>query len=131
MLDSRAELGALIAAELHTVPLANWGFFFPCHLAAWRFIHVRRPSRLGPLKARWDSEPVFEGLGAEWFCEKLGNDNQYLSAVEDIMRRTVDRLPVSAWDRGFLFAEEVPEIPDRSLATLLESIQKQLSEADE
>ena len=46
---SEALLWQYILVELRAVPLAFWGFFFPCLLAAWRFVENRAPGRLGTL----------------------------------------------------------------------------------
>ncbi len=66
-----ALLADLIVHELWSIPADKWGFFFPAHVALWRFIRAERPDVLGELSARFKDEPVFDGRGAEWFCGSL------------------------------------------------------------
>ena len=58
-------LADLIVHELCSIPADKWGFFFPAHVALWRFIRTTRPDVLGELSAEYTDEPVFHGRGAE------------------------------------------------------------------
>lgn len=115
-------LGDLLRDELMNTPLAQWGFFFPCQVATWRYISERYPGRLGELNAGYDDEPWFAGQGAEWFCGEMVNDVAYLDAVEAIMYAVVARLPESAKARGFLRQDEVPELDPTAVDRLERAI---------
>ena len=78
-------LQQLIRTEMRNIPIEHWGYFFPCQIAAWRFIETKRPGIFGSLNAGYDSEPYFIGKGARWFCDVLGNNVQYLDLVEAII----------------------------------------------
>jgi hypothetical protein len=75
----------LLDLELKGIPLEHWGFFFPCHVAAWRFIRERRPDLLGEIDCGYDHEPWFKGKGATWFLSSVVKDSEYLEGVEGIM----------------------------------------------
>ncbi len=120
-------LGRLLQSELSNIPLEHWGFFFPCHVAVWRFIELERSGILGGLDAGFDVEPYFRGRGSEWFCDTLGNRDEYLCLLEAIMYPLVDSLPVSARERGFLLLDEVPPLDAPTIEALSEFV---LSEAD-
>ena len=70
----------LIVHELWSIPADKWGFFFPAHVALWRFIRSTRPDVLGELSAEFADGPVFHGRGAEWFCGRLLEDDAVLGA---------------------------------------------------
>ncbi len=107
-------LNELLRAEMSTIPIEHWGFFFPGHVAVWRFIEAKRPGVLGPLKAGFRSEPYFEGKGATWFCEVLGNDEQYLDLLEAIIYPVTSKAPAGVrervLERGF-FHDDMLSIP--------------------
>jgi hypothetical protein len=103
-------LRGLIEAELVATPLVHWAYFFPCHVALWRFIEATRPGVVGPLSAGFDTEPYFAGKGADWFYGELSNYEDVLGPVERIMYSATDHLPASAKQRGFLTAGEVPPV---------------------
>lgn len=116
-------LGDLIRKELLSIPLAQWGYFFPCQVAAWRFIEICRSGHLGPLDAGYDSEPYFFGKGADWFCRELGNSEPYLDLLEAIMYPLVESLPIAAKVRGYLNdASEIPEIDGTTIEQLAKFI---------
>ena len=47
----------LLRKEFVSIPIEHWGYFFPCHVAVWRFIQTARPGILGELQAGFDEEP--------------------------------------------------------------------------
>jgi hypothetical protein len=106
----RESLAALLRREITSIPIAQWGYFFPCHVAVWRFIEAHRPGVLGVLSAGYTKEPYFRGKGADWFCGVLGNQGDYLSLLERVMYRLVDDLPAEAKTRGFLLEHEIPAL---------------------
>jgi hypothetical protein len=94
----------------------QWGFFFPCLLAIWRFIEARRPGVLGPAKGGFDTEPYFEGRGARWFMEALTSNDRFVDLLEAIMYPITRDAPEFVRDgvrqRGFFLEAEIPEIPE-------------------
>jgi hypothetical protein len=118
-------LSELIRTELLAVPIAMWGSFFPCLVAIWRFIELRRPGILGELRAGFDSEPYFEGKGSEWFCTVLFNDEEYIQLVEQIMYPVAIELKAGhlrALERGSLNASDVPKIDTDKTGRLAELV---------
>lgn len=103
-------LKEIIGKELISIPIENWGFFYPCQVAVWRYIQNRRPGVLDEINTGYDSEPYFKGKGSKWFCEKLFNDNDYLDIIEEIMYFVVDNLNPKIKERGFLLKTELPNI---------------------
>jgi hypothetical protein len=120
-------LGDFLRRELVAIPIEHWGYFFPCHVAVWRFIQAKRPGTLGDLNAGYDKEPYFQGRGAEWFCSILGNHNAYLDLLERIMYPLAAALPSSSRERGFLQEAEVPTIDSGAIEELASVV---LSEAE-
>jgi hypothetical protein len=104
-------LQGLIRAELLAVWLDHWGYFFPAHIAVWRFIREKRPSALDVLNAGYDTEPWFAGRGAHWFMDQLVNRTDFVDLVERIMYAAADHaLATPAKERGFLREKEAPEV---------------------
>lgn len=103
-------LKALLRRELAAVPVEHWGYFFPIHVAVWRFIEETRPGFLGQLSAGFKGEPYFRGRGADWFVGTLGNTEDYISLLEEIMYPLTRRLaPLLAGHDSFR-EDELPEI---------------------
>ena len=125
--DGGVLLQDLIRKELLSIPIGQWGYFFPCHVAVWRFIEARRPGVLGELRAGFDAEPYFKGKGSGWFCGTLGNRGPYLDSLEEIMYPIADGLSQEARARGFLLADEGPAIDLDQVKRLAEIV---LSEVD-
>jgi len=123
----------LIRAELANVPIDHWGFFFPCHVAVWRFIQVMRPGILSELKAYFKDEPVFEGKGATWFCEELGSQEEYLDLLEAIMYPITRDAPPGVREavqrRGFFRDEEIPSIDAGTVQRLAEVVLRSVDQA--
>ena len=95
-------LQGLIRAELGRLRLDHWGYFFPAHLAVWRFIREQRPSALDEVKCGYDTQPWFSGRGAHWFMETLVNRDDFVDLVEAIMYAAADHLRrsgASCWQR--------------------------------
>ncbi len=119
-----ARLMDLLRAELVNVPLDAWGFFFPCHVAVWKFIEVERPGVLGPINARFHGQPVFIGKGATWFCQELGEVEGYFDALEAIMypllRNATPILRQKVIERGCFYPEELPDIDPAPVERLAE-----------
>jgi hypothetical protein len=115
-------LSDLLRRELSTVPVRQWGYFFPVHLAVWRFIEAERPGVIGDLKAGYDREPYFEGTGSEWFCGTLGNNEQYLDLLERLMYPIANQLTATAKARGHLLQSEVPQIDPESVNRLADLV---------
>jgi hypothetical protein len=113
--SDRELLTSLIRRELVTIPIDQWGFFFPCLLATWRFIEKKRPGTLAPAKGGFDTKPYFEGRGARWFMEGLTSNDRFVELLEAIMypitRDAPERVRDRVMQRGFFLDEEVPEIP--------------------
>jgi len=113
--SDRELLTSLIRREFVTIPIDQWGFFFPCLLATWRFIERKRPGVLGPAKGGFDTEPYFEGRGARWFMEGLTSHDRFVGLLEAIMypitRDAPDRVRDRVRERGFFLDAEIPEIP--------------------
>jgi hypothetical protein len=122
----------LVRTELVSIPIEHWGFFFPMHVAVWRFIEAKRPGVLGGLKATFRDEPCFHGKGARWFTRVLGNRADYIDALEAIMYPITRDAPTETRervrDRGFFFDSEIPPIETtlvRQLAsTVLDEVDK-------
>ena len=115
-------LGALLRAEILSIPCEHWGQFFPGSVATWRFVHETRPDLLGELSAGFSRAPWFRGRGAEWFTSTLLNEPAVIEALDVLLRSVISQVPVSAWDRGFLVAPEVPHPDPRHVQALLEAI---------
>lgn len=113
--SDRELLTSLIRRELVTIPIDQWGFFFPCLLAIWRFIEMKRPGVLGPAKGGFDTEPYFEGRGAQWFMAGLTSNDRFVELLEAIMypitRDAPERVRDRVRQRGFFLDEEIPETP--------------------
>ena len=60
-----------IKDEFTKITIRKWGYFFPIQVATWRFMAQARPGVLGDFTAGYDTEPYFEGRGAEWFVHAL------------------------------------------------------------
>ncbi len=112
----------LLIESLCSTPINKWGFFYPFDTAVWRLIEQARPGALGALNASFDSEPVFRGKGAKWFCEQLGNDAEYLNKEEEFMYWLVEKLPQSAQVRGFPQPSELPDFNDRRLQSIVSTV---------
>lgn len=119
----------MLENELSAVPLAHWGYFFPCHVAVWKFIEEFRPGVLGGLQAGYDNEPYFRGRGSLWFCDSLGNNEAYLDLIERLMYSMVRDLMPETMARGFLLRTEVPRIDDATMQSLSELVLKAVDEA--
>jgi|GEM_PF-3412939 len=123
--EASGRLMGLVRAELANIPVQHWGFFFPCHVAVWRFIEWARPGVLGEVKALFKDEPVFEGRGATWFCEALGSHEEYVNLLEEVMYPITRDAPSAILDavrrRGFFRDEEIPSI-DPSLVQRLADV---------
>ena len=117
--DSPASfLKDLIRREIASIPIAHWGYFYPVHVAVWRFIEAERPGVLGELHSGYDTEPYFKGKGSEWFSGTLGNRDEYLDLLEQIMYPIAASLTPEAKKRGFLLEPEVP-LPDSDVVRRL------------
>ena len=133
--EGRTRLMDLVRTELVNIPVANWGFFFPCHVAVWRYIERMRPGVFGELKAYFKGEPSFEGKGASWFCEDLGSNEDYISALEAIMypitSSASSALRQVVTQRGFFRDEEIPPIDaavvDRLASMVLGAVDRAVS----
>lgn len=125
-------LESLIRTELASIPLDGWRQFAPCHIAVWRFIEQTQPGILGPLNVGSSGGDLqFSGEGASWFCEIVSENEEYLDAVERIMYPLVPRIPRRAFDRGFLYENEVPGLDEqavRELATVVRRLCKDVCE---
>src|SRR5262245_61272407 len=112
----------LIRAELVNIPIEHWGFFFPCHVAVWRFIQVMRPGSLPELSARFDKEPVFRGVGSVWFCGTLGNRDDYIDQLEGIMypvtKEASPKIREAVRVRGFFREKELPPLDPLAVGRL-------------
>jgi hypothetical protein len=121
-------LQELLRKELVSIPIEHWGYFFPFHVAVWRFIQATRPGVLGELQAGFDKEPYFKGRGSDWFCGTLGNHGPYLDALEAIMYPLADALGQETRERGFLLEAEGPTVDLDEVRRLADVI---LAEVDE
>lgn len=117
-------LETLLRTELLSIPFEHWGYFFPCHVAAWRFIQDTRPGILGELQAGYDTEPYFKGKGAEWFCGVLGEQEEYIACLEAIMYPLTSQLSEKSKARGFPYEEELPPIDLDDIRALASAILK-------
>jgi hypothetical protein len=124
-------LQELLRKELVSIPIEHWGYFFPCHVAVWRFIQALRPGVLGELQAGFDNEPYFKGRGSEWFCGTLGNHGPYLDALEAIMYPLAGALDQAARGRGFLLETEGPTVELGQVRRLADVVLAQVDEGIE
>jgi hypothetical protein len=109
--DDASFLQRLIRNELLAIRLDHWGFFFPAHVAVWRFLHDRHPSAFDDVKAGYDTEPWFSGRGAGWFMQDLLNRDEYVDLVEEIMYAAAEQaLATPAKERGFVRENEIAEV---------------------
>jgi hypothetical protein len=112
--DPVSELMGFVRGELTNIPIEHWGFFFPVHIAVWRFIEAMRPGVLGQVKAHFQGQPSFEGKGATWFCEELGSNEKYIGLLESIMYPITRNAPPAVREavrrRGFFQDDEIPAI---------------------
>jgi len=122
-------LGTLIRRELAAVPVEHWGFFFPLHVAVWRFLEAVRPAALGPLSTGYDSEPYFQGKGAAWFVGELGNLDDYVEAVDAVMRNVVQSLGAKVVGVDRFAIEDIPPTDEELLARLATVAVKAVDEA--
>lgn len=126
-------LGNLIRNELLNVPIEKWGFFFPCVIAVWRFIEIKRTATLGTLVAGYDNEPYFNGKNAEVFCElfALGDNEEYVSLLEELMYPIADYIKAnpSILQRGFLEPGEIPSLPTEKIEALASLILMEIDSA--
>ena len=120
--DIAVSLEALLRKELLSIPFEHWGYFFPCHVAAWRFIQDVRPGVLGELQAGYKTEPYFKGKGADWFCDVLGNQEEYIGCIEAIMYPLTDQLSEKSKARGFPYKEELPPLDLDTVRALASAI---------
>lgn len=122
----------LIRRELVSIPIEHWGFFFPCHIAVWRFIETKYPGVIGPLKATYSDEPYFEGRGASWFCEVLADNSEYLDLLEAIMYPITSNAPQAVRERvrhrGFFFDNEIGQIDAKIVQELAKIILEKVDE---
>lgn len=129
-ISSGAILEGLVRGELVATPIEAWGFFFPFHVGVWRFSEELRPGALGPVRAAFLGEPVFEGRGAVWFCDVLCSDPEYLNLVEHIMYQVTRDAPLrvieAVRERGYFRADELPGFAaadfERVASRVLESV---------
>ena len=127
--DIDINLRELIRSELLSIPLDQWGFFFPVHVAVWRFLHGLKPTLIGELDAGYDGEPYFKGRGAEWFITSVTNNPRYVELVEDIMYRVTSRLPPSSFERGFVSESELPPLDPAIVDQLRTVVRSQVQNA--
>lgn len=117
-MNDYSTLRTLIRNELSAVPIEHWGYYFPCHVAVWRFLEAARPGVLDALAAGYDTEPYFLGKGSSWFVNRLGNDLEYLDVVDKIMRVVVDSLGSKLREKSNLDVNQMPEIDELLIARL-------------
>ena len=128
-------LTQLMQTELVSIPVEQWGFFFPLHVAVWRFIEAKRPGTLGPLKATFREEPYFHGKGATWFTSALGGRDDYLDLLEAIMypitRNTPAELRERVRARGFFLDSEIPPLDVTLIRRLANIVLREVDSAIE
>jgi hypothetical protein len=112
----------ILRAELVSIPLEHWGYFFPATVALWRFIRLSRPDLLGELSAGYKGEPWFRGQGSQWFTSELLNDSRVVDGLDVLMRAMADVVPPSAWDRAFLTSAEVVPPHAETVAALVAAV---------
>lgn len=122
--EAALSLEGLLRKELLNIPFAHWGYFFPCHVAAWRFIQDKRPGVLGDLNAGYNTEPYFKGKGADWFCGVLGEQEEYIACLEAIMYPLTSQLSEKSRARGFAYEEELPALDFDAIRILASVILK-------
>lgn len=122
-------LHRLLLNELAAIPVENWRFFFPAHVAVWRFIEEVRPGVLGELSAGFDEEPYFRGRGAEWFCGSLGESSAYLDKLEHIMYSVVNGLDRATLQQGVVSRGDVPPLDDESVTQLGQIVLEEVDRA--
>ena len=66
---------------------------------------------MGEVNAGYDTEPWFKGRRVDWFCDQLGNDNEYLDCLESIMNRMTSCLTSAAVHKGSVIEDELPDLP--------------------
>ena len=128
--ETDVSLSRLIRSELTNIPLTQWGFFFPIHVAVWRFVRSVRPTLLGELNAGFDDEPYFKGHGAEWFVAKITNNVRYQDVAEEIMRTVASQLPETSFSRGFVRESELPPIEEPAVAQLRAVVEEEAAKAE-
>jgi hypothetical protein len=113
-----AILRELIRRELASIPADKWGFFFPAHVALWRFINRLRPGPFDEVQATYGAEPSFIGRGAIWFTDTLIQDDGVIGPIEAIMYHTVDKLRPELVTRESFRFDEIPS-PNEDLVRQL------------
>jgi hypothetical protein len=112
-------LSNLLQEEFLNLPIAHWGYFFPCHVAVWRFINRMRPGALGELRAGYKDVPYFDSEGADWFCNVLGTREDYLDEIERIWHSVADSLRTESRERGFVLnRNELPPLDGDAVGRL-------------
>ena len=114
----------LLRSELCNIPFEQWGFFFPCHVAAWRYIRERRPDLLGEINCGYSQEPWFHGTGAEWFVTVVANDPQYLAGIEAIMYPLAAAVASSISRSGCVSQQSLPELDTIGMGMAEEALQR-------
>ncbi|HZI10616.1 MAG TPA: hypothetical protein VE153_09530 [Myxococcus sp.] len=124
-----ALLGQLIRTELSAIPLLKWGYFFPCQVAVWRYIHQRAPDLVDDFVGGYDEEPYYEGRGAEWFCQVWEDHDRYWELLEGLMRPLFDALPARVRQRGNVMPQEVPSLPTPLVEELTSLVEEAIRSA--
>lgn len=109
----------LFRAELSSIPIEHWGYFFPATVALWRIIEEIRRGVLGEVNAGYDEEPYFKGKGSEWFVSELLNAEEVMVVVDRLMRDTVARIPKELLASGSIRIGDVPSIEESDAERLV------------
>lgn len=119
----------LLRRELAAIPVEHWGYFFPGHVAVWRFLEQVRPGLLGTLQAGYRGRPYFRGRGSDWFTNVLGERADYLDALESIFYPLADELAPVLPDRDSFREQELPAIDEKKVEALASSVLRAADEA--
>ena len=122
MTDRAASLEQLVRNELATIPIEQWGYFFPFLVALWRYIESEHPSSLGELRCGYDSEPYFEGPNAAAFMHFV-NAPHVFAAIERLGYAAASDIPEAAHRRGFVVEQEVPLLPQKEFLVLVNAVE--------
>ncbi|QSQ24867.1 hypothetical protein JY651_07975 [Pyxidicoccus parkwayensis] len=122
-------LRTLLAQELSSISLTNWGYFYPAQVAVWRFIQAARPGVLDEPLSGFDTEPWWDGKGARWYLDVLWNNEAVLTPVEEVLYPLVKAVPRRAVERGFLYPHEVPSMPLEPFERLVPAVLTEIDRA--
>lgn len=115
---------------LSQVPTENWGYFFPCMIAIWRFLYSERPGLLGLLDAEYAGEPLLRGESARWFMNEIMDDSEVVDLLEQLMYPLCrDLSGRGLFRRGLIRPEDLQTLDQSVLTRLVDAVVKKADAA--